>query len=94
MSSTCSTPAATEAEPDAGRPRRELITIESVLEEALSLLNLVNFGGGCYTVYAAELNDGMVRVDKELYGDVFRRPPKLTLSRPAPSAWRSSSSGR
>jgi proteasome accessory factor C len=41
------------------------------------LLNLVNFGGGCYTVYA-ELSDGIVRVDKELYGDVFRRPPKLT----------------
>ena len=27
------------------------------LEEHLSLLNLVNFGGGCYTVYA-ELRDG------------------------------------
>ena len=27
------------------------------LEDHLSLLNLVNFGGGCYTVYA-ELNDG------------------------------------
>ena len=52
------------------------ITVEE-LEEALSLLNLVNFGGGCYTVYA-ELSDGVVRVDKELYGDVFRRPPKLT----------------
>ena len=47
------------------------------LEDSLSLLNLVNFGGGCYTVYA-ELSDGVVRVDKELYGDVFRRPPKLT----------------
>ena len=29
------------------------------LEEHLSLLNLVNFGGGCYTVYA-ELSDGAV----------------------------------
>jgi proteasome accessory factor BC len=47
------------------------------LEELLSLLNLVNFGGGCYTVYA-QVSDGVVRVDKELYGDVFRRPPKLT----------------
>jgi proteasome accessory factor C len=49
------------------------------LQEHLSLLNLVNFGGGCYTVYA-EVNEetGYVRVDKELYGDVFRRPPKLT----------------
>jgi proteasome accessory factor C len=49
------------------------------LQETLSLLNLVNFGGGCYTVYA-EVNDdtGKVRVDKELYGDVFRKAPKLT----------------
>ncbi len=49
------------------------------LQETLSLLNLVNFGGGCYTVYA-EVNEdtGRVRVDKELYGDVFRRAPKLT----------------
>ncbi len=49
------------------------------LQQTLSLLNLVNFGGGCYTVYA-EVDDeaGIVRVDKELYGDVFRRPPKLT----------------
>jgi proteasome accessory factor C len=49
------------------------------LQEHLSLLNLVNFGGGCYTVYA-EVDDetGRVRVDKELYGDVFRKPPKLT----------------
>ena len=49
------------------------------LQETLSLLNLVNFGGGCYTVYAEVDEDaGGVRVDKELYGDVFRRPPKLT----------------
>ena len=49
------------------------------LQETLSLLNLVNFGGGCYTVYA-EVNDetGKVRVDTELYGDVFRKAPKLT----------------
>ncbi len=47
------------------------------LQEHLSLLNLVNFGGGCYAVYAEHDGD-VVRVDKELYGDVFRRPPKLT----------------
>jgi proteasome accessory factor C len=49
------------------------------LQATLSLLNLVNFGGGCYTVYA-EIGEGTerVRVDKELYGDVFRKPPKLT----------------
>ncbi len=47
------------------------------LQEHLSLLNLVNFGGGCYTVYA-ELEGETVRVDKELYGDTFRLPPRLT----------------
>jgi len=47
------------------------------LEEHLSLLNLVNFGGGCYAIYA-ELGDGKVRVDKELFGDTFRSPPRLT----------------
>ena len=47
------------------------------LQDYLSLLNLVNFGGGCYAVYAVHDGD-VVRVDKELYGDVFRRPPKLT----------------
>jgi proteasome accessory factor BC len=47
------------------------------LEEHLSLLNLVNFGGGCYAIYA-ELEDGKVRVDKELFGDTFRAPPRLT----------------
>src|SRR5688572_23794599 len=47
------------------------------LQEHLSLLNLVNFGGGCYTVYA-ELEGDTVRVDKELYGDVFRLAPRLT----------------
>src|SRR6185295_1391563 len=39
--------------------------------------NLVNFGGGCYTVYAA-LEGDQVHVDKELYGDVFRLAPRLT----------------
>ncbi len=49
------------------------------LQETLSLLNLVNFGGGCYTVYAEVDDDAnRVHVDKELYGDVFRKAPKLT----------------
>jgi proteasome accessory factor BC len=47
------------------------------LQDHLSLLNLVNFGGGCYTVYA-ELTDGEVHVDKELYGETFRAAPRLT----------------
>jgi proteasome accessory factor C len=62
-------------------PASELVERFSIpddqLEEHLSLLNLVNFGGGCYTVYA-ELHGDTVRVDKELYGDTFRAAPRLT----------------
>jgi proteasome accessory factor C len=50
---------------------------EEELEEHLQLLNLVNFGGGCYTVYAS-LDGDKVHVDKELYGDTFRLAPRLT----------------
>jgi proteasome accessory factor C len=66
---------------EASIPARELIERFSIpeeeLEEHLQLLNLVNFGGGCYTVYA-ELEGDTVQVDKELYGDTFRLPPRLT----------------
>jgi len=62
-------------------PAHELIERFSIpaeaLEEHLSLLNLVNFGGGCYAVYA-ELHGDVVHVDKELFGDTFRRAPRLT----------------
>ena len=66
---------------DAVIPAAELTERFSIppeaLEEHLSLLNLVNFGGGCYAVYA-ELQGDEVHVDKELFGDTFRRPPRLT----------------
>jgi predicted DNA-binding transcriptional regulator YafY len=62
-------------------PARELVERFRIppesLEEHLSLLNLVNFGGGCYAVYA-ELRGDHVHVDKELFGDTFRAPPRLT----------------
>ncbi len=68
-------------ERDAVIPAFELIERFSIpaeaLEEHLSLLNLVNFGGGCYAVYA-ELHGDVVHVDKELFGDTFRRAPRLT----------------
>ncbi len=47
------------------------------LDDHLQLLNLVNFGGGCYAVYAV-LQDDEVHVVKEIFGDAFRRPPRLT----------------
>ena len=78
-SRTCSPRAATSARPRSTlrrSPRRFSIPLEE-LQDHLSLLNLVNFGGGCYAVYAEHDGD-IVRVEKELYGDVFRRPPKLT----------------
>jgi predicted DNA-binding transcriptional regulator YafY len=62
-------------------PAQDLVERFSIppeaLEEHLSLLNLVNFGGGCYAVYA-ELTGDRVHVDKELFGDTFRRAPRLT----------------
>jgi proteasome accessory factor BC len=62
-------------------PVHELVDRFSIpaaeVEEHLSLLNLVNFGGGCYAVYA-ELHGDEVHVDKELFGDTFRRAPRLT----------------
>ena len=73
--------AACGEERDAVIPAGELIERFSIpaeaLEEHLSLLNLVNFGGGCYAVYA-ELHGDEVHVDKELFGDTFRRAPRLT----------------
>ena len=63
------------------------------LEEHLQLLNLVNFGGGCYAVYT-ELQDSRVHVEKELFGDTFRSPPRLTPLEARRSGSRSSSSGR
>jgi proteasome accessory factor BC len=73
--------AACGEENDAVIPAREIVERFHIpadeLEEHLQLLNLVNFGGGCYTVYAA-LEGDEVHVDKELYGDTFRHAPRLT----------------
>jgi proteasome accessory factor C len=73
--------AACGEEREAEIPARELVERLHIpaeeLEEHLSLLNLVNFGGGCYTVYA-ELRGDVVHVDKELYGETFRASPRLT----------------
>ena len=78
-SRSSSPPAATSARAvlDAAELAARISIPLEELQDHLSLLNLVNFGGGCYAVYAVHEGD-VVRVDKELYGDVFRRPPKLT----------------
>ncbi len=66
-----------EAEIPASELCRRFAIPPEALEEHLSLLNLVNFGGGCYAVYA-QLHGDTVHVDKELFGDTFRSPPRLT----------------
>jgi len=74
--------AACGEEASATIPARDLVERfpqipEEALEEHLALLNLVNFGGGCYAVYA-ELRGDQIHVDKELFGDTFRSSPRLT----------------
>jgi proteasome accessory factor BC len=68
-------------QPRAVIPARDLVErfhiAPELLEEHLSLLNLVNFGGGCYAVYA-QLQGENVHVEKELFGETFRSPPRLT----------------
>jgi predicted DNA-binding transcriptional regulator YafY len=50
---------------------------EEQLRHDLNVLNVVNFGGGCYVLYA-EINDsGEIEVDPEPYWDTFARPARL-----------------
>jgi proteasome accessory factor BC len=56
------------------RSRLELTGEE--LREDVELLNVVNFGGGTYVLYAEILGDE-IAVDSEPYGDNFARPARL-----------------
>jgi predicted DNA-binding transcriptional regulator YafY len=56
------------------RQRLELSAEE--LQEDIDLLNVVNFGGGTYVLYAEIVGDE-VEVDSEPYGDNFARPARL-----------------
>jgi proteasome accessory factor BC len=56
------------------RERLELTGEE--LREDIELLNVVNFGGGTYVLYAEILGDE-IEVDSEPYGDNFARPARL-----------------
>ena len=47
------------------------------LEDDLGLLNLINFGGGCYALFAQVVDDA-VSVQKETYGEQFARPARLS----------------
>jgi proteasome accessory factor C len=56
------------------RERLELTGEE--LREDVELLNVVNFGGGTYVLYAEILGDE-IEVDSQPYGDNFARPARL-----------------
>jgi proteasome accessory factor C len=56
--------------------RRRLELTEEELREDVELLNVVNFGGGTYVLYAEILGDE-IEVDSEPYGDNFARPARL-----------------
>jgi predicted DNA-binding transcriptional regulator YafY len=50
---------------------------QSELREDVSVLNVVNFGGGAYVLYAEVLDNGDIEVDPEPYSDTFDRPARL-----------------
>jgi proteasome accessory factor BC len=56
--------------------RRRLELTAEELQEDIDLLNVVNFGGGTYVLYAEVLGDE-IEVDSEPYGDNFARPARL-----------------
>jgi proteasome accessory factor BC len=49
---------------------------EQELREDIDVLNVVNFGGGSYVLYA-EVQGEQIEVDPEPYGDNFARPARL-----------------
>jgi proteasome accessory factor C len=50
---------------------------EAELREDVNVLNVVNFGGGSYVIYAEITDDGTIDVDPEPYSDNFARPARL-----------------
>ena len=64
-----------------GRPAAEvcerLQLSDEELREDVNVLNVVNFGGGSYVLYAEINDDGEIEVDPEPYSDNFDRPARL-----------------
>jgi proteasome accessory factor C len=54
----------------------ELQLDEEELREDIDVLNVINFGGGTYVLYA-EIQGDEIEVDSEPYGDSFARPARL-----------------
>jgi proteasome accessory factor BC len=58
--------------------RQRLQLSEEELREDIDVLNVVNFGGGSYVLYAEILEEqGEIEVDPEPYSDNFDRPARL-----------------
>ena len=60
-----------------GEVCEQLQISEQELREDVSVLNVVNFGGGAYVIYAEILPSGEIEVDPEPYSDTFDRPARL-----------------
>jgi proteasome accessory factor C len=54
----------------------ELNVSREELREDIDVLNVVNFGGGTYVLYA-EIDGNEIEVDPDTYGDNFARPARL-----------------
>ena len=58
--------------------RERLQISEEELREDVNVLNVVNFGGGSYVLYAEiKEEEGEIEVDPEPYSDNFDRPARL-----------------
>jgi proteasome accessory factor BC len=56
--------------------RDSLQITDTELHEDIDVLNVVNFGGGSYVLYA-EIHGDQIEVDPEPYGDNFAKPARL-----------------
>lgn len=63
--------------PAAGEVCRALNIAPDELREDIDVLNVVNFGGGTYVLYAEVAADGRIDVDPDAYSDHFDRPARL-----------------
>jgi proteasome accessory factor C len=61
---------------DLGEVLESLHLSEEELRDDIDLLNVVNFGGGTYVLFA-QIEGGEIEVDSEPYGDNFARPARL-----------------
>ena len=65
-----------EARLPVGTVLDELNVSREELREDIDVLNVVNFGGGTYVLYA-EIDGDEIEVDPDTYGDNFARPARL-----------------